>query len=109
MLRTSLAVLLGSLLVGCMVGDPVTGGGDDDGGAVCGDSTKEGSEACDDGNTTNGDGCSSTCTIEAVPALAMSVDKPTISTELKTTSMVTVTLTGSGGFSGPVTLAASVV
>jgi cysteine-rich repeat protein len=29
--------------------------------AVCGNGHKEGSEACDDGNTTNGDGCSSTC------------------------------------------------
>jgi len=32
--------------------------------AVCGNAKKEGSEACDDGNKANGDGCSSTCTIE---------------------------------------------
>jgi cysteine-rich repeat protein len=31
---------------------------------VCGNGTAEGAEACDDGNTTNGDGCSSTCTVE---------------------------------------------
>jgi cysteine-rich repeat protein len=32
--------------------------------AVCGNGRKEGAEDCDDGNTTNGDGCSSTCKIE---------------------------------------------
>lgn len=31
---------------------------------VCGDGQQEGTEACDDGNTTNNDGCSSTCAIE---------------------------------------------
>lgn len=31
---------------------------------ACGDGVVEGLELCDDGNTTNGDGCSSTCTIE---------------------------------------------
>lgn len=31
---------------------------------VCGDGLLEGSEQCDDGNTVNGDGCSSTCTTE---------------------------------------------
>lgn len=30
--------------------------------SVCGDGLIEGSEECDDGNTNNGDGCSSTCT-----------------------------------------------
>ena len=29
--------------------------------AVCGNGTKEGDEECDDGNTTSGDGCSSSC------------------------------------------------
>lgn len=32
--------------------------------AVCPNSIVEGLEECDDGNATNGDGCSSTCTIE---------------------------------------------
>jgi len=32
--------------------------------AVCGDSVLAPAEACDDGNTTNGDGCTSTCTLE---------------------------------------------
>jgi plastocyanin len=43
------------------------------------------------------------------PRLDVSVDKTTLSTELLTDNMVTVTLQGSGGFAGPVTLAASVV
>jgi cysteine-rich repeat protein len=34
---------------------------------VCGNGVMEGDEACDDGNTTDGDGCSSTCTIETPP------------------------------------------
>ncbi len=32
----------------------------------CGDGLISGTEACDDGNTTNGDGCSSTCTVETL-------------------------------------------
>ncbi|HWO19080.1 MAG TPA: myxococcus cysteine-rich repeat containing protein [Kofleriaceae bacterium] len=111
-MRTPLVLFFGSLLVGCTVGDPGTGGDDGDdtgGGAVCGNGVKESSEACDDGNAAGGDGCSATCTVEAVPALAISVDKPTISTELRTTNMVTVTLTSSGGFSGPVTLTGAAV
>jgi cysteine-rich repeat protein len=34
---------------------------------VCGNNTKEGTEECDDGNTTAGDGCSATCTTEVTP------------------------------------------
>jgi cysteine-rich repeat protein len=33
--------------------------------ALCGDGFVEAGETCDDGNTTNGDGCSSTCHIES--------------------------------------------
>jgi len=32
---------------------------------ACGDGSLDGSEACDDGNVTPGDGCSATCTVEA--------------------------------------------
>lgn len=32
---------------------------------VCGDGVKEGSESCDDGNTTGGDGCASICKLES--------------------------------------------
>ena len=34
--------------------------------SCCGDGVVEGSEQCDDGNTTSGDGCSATCTSEPV-------------------------------------------
>lgn len=34
---------------------------------VCGDGSRDASEECDDGNTVNGDGCSSTCRIEVKP------------------------------------------
>ncbi len=34
-------------------------------GAVCGNGDIEGSEVCDDGNTTSGDGCSATCQTES--------------------------------------------
>jgi cysteine-rich repeat protein len=33
--------------------------------SLCGDENVDGVEQCDDGNTNNGDGCSSTCTVEA--------------------------------------------
>jgi cysteine-rich repeat protein len=32
---------------------------------ICGDGIVGGSEQCDDGNLTNGDGCTNTCTIQA--------------------------------------------
>jgi cysteine-rich repeat protein len=32
---------------------------------VCGDGTLQGAESCDDGNTDNNDGCSSTCAVES--------------------------------------------
>lgn len=32
---------------------------------VCGDGLKQGSEACDDGNTSGGDGCSASCAVES--------------------------------------------
>jgi cysteine-rich repeat protein len=107
-MRTPLALVVGSLLVGCTVGDPGTGG-DDDGGAVCGDGVKEGSEACDDGNTSGGDGCSATCAEEATPRLDVGIDKLTLSTELKTSNLLTISLTGADGFSGPVNLTATAV
>jgi cysteine-rich repeat protein len=40
-------------------------GDDTSTGAVCGDWIIEGDEVCDDGNTDDGDGCSSTCTLES--------------------------------------------
>jgi cysteine-rich repeat protein len=87
------------------------GGGGDDvvPGPDCGDTVVNAGEGCDDGNTVSGDGCSSTCQVEATPRLDVSVDKPTITTDLMSINMVTVTLTGSDGFSGPVSLTSSLV
>lgn len=39
-------------------------GGDKNSGPVCGDNTIEEPEACDDGNTFDGDGCTSDCKVE---------------------------------------------
>lgn len=88
-MRTSfVAVAVSFSLAGCLVGEVEgTGTGDDD-----------------DGSGSNpGSGSS------ASPKLEVSVDKPTLSTELLTTNMVTVMLRARGGFAGPVTLAASAV
>ena len=41
------------------------GGSSDSCNTSCGDGETAGAEACDDGNTDDGDGCSSTCSIEA--------------------------------------------
>jgi hypothetical protein len=79
------AAVLGSL-AGCMVGDAPPGPSGDD----------------DDGD---GNGSDQTPT----PRLVVSVDKATLSTELRTTNTVAVTLQASGGFSGAVALSASVV
>ncbi len=38
--------------------------------SACGDTYVAGAEECDDGNTVDGDGCSSSCTIETLPSLA---------------------------------------
>src|SRR5262249_29230783 len=48
--------------------------------AVCGDGIKDPTEECDDGNTTAGDGCSPTCTIE--PGFACTVQSPTPDTRV---------------------------
>jgi MYXO-CTERM domain-containing protein len=37
------------------------------GSMTCGNGAREGTEDCDDGNTTDGDGCSSACRLEALP------------------------------------------
>lgn len=80
------------------------------GGATCGNAAIESGETCDDGNTTSGDGCSAACATESSsPRVTVTVDKPTLSTELMTTNKLTLTVTGSGGFAGDVTLAASVL
>ena len=50
------------------------GGGGGEGGPFCGDGAVDPDEECDDGNTANGDGCSSTCQAE-VDRVAVYLDK----------------------------------
>lgn len=45
--------------------------------AVCGNGTKEGNEECDDGDTTSGDGCSSTCKNETTNSCLAGSDQCT--------------------------------
>jgi cysteine-rich repeat protein len=44
----------------------------------CGNGIKEGSEQCDDGNKTDGDGCSAQCTIESSKCVTLGVDVRTL-------------------------------
>src|SRR5699024_11837435 len=53
-------VLAGAGCKGDKNPDPPPGGSD----PVCGNGIVEDGEACDDGNTTSGDGCSSSCELE---------------------------------------------
>ena len=110
-MRTPILAVLGLALTACAGEITNTGpGGDDTGGAVCGNGTVEAGEQCDDGNMVAGDGCSATCqTEQATPAVSMTIDKPTIATELMTTNTATVTLTATGGFQGDVSLSAAVM
>jgi len=112
-MRTPLvAAFLGLSLVACtgVIGDGGPGGDDDDvPGPDCGNSVVNAGETCDDGNNSSGDGCSAACSTEGSPAMSMTVDKPTVMTELMTETMLTVTVTSSGGFSGPVTLTGSAI
>jgi len=87
-----LAALVGLSLVGCLVGESGAPGTGDDG---------TGSNPGPGPGTNPGPG--------ATPKLDVTLDKPTISAELLTTNMVTVTLAASGGFSGSVGLVASAV
>jgi len=109
-MRTHILAALALMVPACAGEISSTGGGGDDGAAVCGNGQVEAGEQCDDGNAIAGDGCSATCQTEvATPALAMTVDKPTITTELMTSNAITVTLTGTGGFAGDVNLTAAVM
>jgi predicted RecA/RadA family phage recombinase len=95
-MRTSVvAVTVGLCLTGCVIGDEGTVG-----------TPPAGDDGVDPGTDPGTDpGKPSMPT----PKLDVSADKTTISTELATTNMVTLTLRASGGFSGAVTLAASAV
>ena len=83
-----MAIALGVTLAGCVIGDGGLGAGDDD-----------------DGPGSNPGPVPETPT----PKLDVSVDKDSLSTELMTTNMITVTAQASGGFGGQVMLAATAV
>lgn len=93
----------------------ITGGGGpgsgDDQGPICGNGVVDQGETCDDSNTNNGDGCSSTCQTEntSTPRVGITVDQPTLTPmDLGQSASVAITLTSVMGFSGDVTLAATV-
>jgi cysteine-rich repeat protein len=100
--------------------DDITGGkgggsGDQGGGAVCGNGIIEAGEQCDDGNTVNGDGCSSTCQNEdtSTPRAVLNVDMPTVGgtaspVDLNVETDVTITATSMMGFTGDLALTATV-
>jgi cysteine-rich repeat protein len=113
-MRTSIltAAILGLFAVGCAGELSGTGddGGDDVQPGICGDGALNSGEACDDGNTTAGDGCSASCANEsAVPRVQVAMDKTTLPTDLYVDNEINLTLTAMNGFAGDVTLAASVV
>ncbi|MDQ3298479.1 MAG: hypothetical protein M3619_17990 [Myxococcota bacterium] len=115
-MRNSIVItaVLGMFAAACAgtIDDVGGGGGDDTGGGPdCGNGVVDTGEACDDGNTTSGDGCSAGCSSEQVvtPRVSVSLDKTAISTELKTSNMVVVTVTGADGFSGAVNLTGAVL
>jgi len=110
-MRTPLLAVLGLALAACAGEITNTGGGDDTGGAVCGNGTVETGEQCDDGNMVAGDGCSATCQTEqvATPHVTLTVDKPTLTSDLGVDNTVVVTATSVMGYAGTITLAAAVM
>lgn len=83
---------------GCEVGDPAIPGGDGDDGIGDGDG---------DGTTDGLPGPDAQDLPD--PSLAIAVDKPSISTELMSENMVTLSLQGADGFEGAVGVTATVV
>jgi hypothetical protein len=87
-----LAVTLGLSLTGCL---------------TLGDTDSATPEVGDTGGSTQGSDGSSGNT--GTPKVDVTISTPTISTELYTSNPITVTVTGSGGFSGAVALSGKVV
>src|SRR5688572_4707491 len=112
-MRTSIlcAAFLGLFAAGCAGELSGTGGDDQQTPENCGNGTVDSGETCDDRNTASGDGCSATCQMEqtATPRLTPTVDKVTVNSELAKDEIVTLNLQSEGGFSGNVTVAASLV
>ena len=91
------------------------GGSGDQNTATCGNGVVDPGETCDDGNTVNGDGCSSTCQTEdtTTPRAVLNVDNTTIGgtaspVDLGVETDVTITATSMDGFTGDVTLTVTV-
>jgi cysteine-rich repeat protein len=108
-MRTHILAALALMVPACAGEISSTGGGGDDGAAVCGNGQIETGEQCDDGNSAAGDGCSATCQTEQVvtPRVTLTVDKPTITSDLGVDNTVVVTATSEMGYAGTITLAAA--
>jgi plastocyanin len=98
---------LSLVLAGC-VGD-ISGTGDDTSGNTGNDNQGTDPTNNNGNNGNNGSNGNTNNPPASTPSLTGAVDKTTLSTELFTSNMVTVTLTGAGGFSGSVALVASAV
>lgn len=74
-------------------------------GIGCGNSVPEMGEQCDDGNTANGDGCSSTCTIETTGSISGTggTQALTLGSDEDVPKFVTVTVTGGQSITATVT------
>ena len=72
-------------------------------GSTCGNGTLQGLEQCDDGDTTSGDGCSSTCRVEASAIPALSISNISTTEGNSGTHTATFTLRLSKPSPGPVT------
>ena len=112
-MRTSIlcAAFLGLFAAGCAGDLSGTGGDDQQIPETCGNGTVDSGETCDDSNNASGDGCSAACQTEQptnTPRVDISVDKPSVNTNLLVGNEVNVTLTSVNGFTGDVTLAATV-
>ena len=83
-MRTHILAALALMVPACAGEISSTGGGGDDGAAVCGNGTVDTGEQCDDGNALAGDGCSAMCQTEQVstPRVQAMLDQTSVTTEL---------------------------
>lgn len=109
-MRSILLAALTSVALPACVSDIAggSGGGDDTHAPTCGNGVVDPGETCDDGNTNNGDGCSSSCTTESTttPRVSLATDTGSATTDLNSPATFTITATSEMGFTGTVTLAA---
>lgn len=64
MRRVIVGLHVALLVAACSSSRRTASGPDTPDGPFCGDGVRDANEACDDGNTNDGDGCSATCTLE---------------------------------------------